>query len=351
MDAAPKDFELFFFFDLNGKFSVDCTFFIEFIFLFFFFGLHSVFVSGLLIRCFVLEDPCRFLLFRFDANVRLMDTAFCCCGIFSFFVGVSSIFEGRNGSSSISSNFRLRVDIIEGSLCQFGKVNQIEFTELLIMASTGSTLDLTSASKAATNNALNEAPELKQWLKHKGIWLKDLFEVLVSYQVHSPDDFFLILDETLDEIKRKVRVLRASELKSNDAKMRMEKILQKFEDEWRKLEGKSKNKKQEYDEKDEPPTPTQTSKEAAFEELRQKGKHLKEWMRSQGIWQLALYEELINAGITHPEQLGSLKQKQFDNVVRKVRVDRFSQLKDQKSRKAADKLLVKFEKLYKKQKK
>merc|ERR1712113_1351147 len=38
-----------------------------------------------------------------------------------------------------------------------------------------SQLDTSSASKAATENALNEAPELKQWLKQKGIWLKDLF--------------------------------------------------------------------------------------------------------------------------------------------------------------------------------
>eukprot|EP01083_Nonionella_stella_P245758 853868_1 len=215
-----------------------------------------------------------------------------------------------------------------------------------------SQLDNTSASKQKTNEALNEAPELKKWLKQKGIWLKDLFEVLVQRGINGPDDFFLILDDTLNEIKREVRVLRAKELKSNDAKKRLENILQKFEEEWRKSEGETKKKKQIfYDEKEEPPMPTQTSKQAAQEELAEKGKHLKEWMRAEGIWQIALYEELINVGITNPENLKTLKKKQFNDICTKVKVDRFSQLKSQTARANADKILIKFEKLYKKQKK
>ena len=213
-----------------------------------------------------------------------------------------------------------------------------------------SSLDNISASKQAEETAMNQASELKVWLKSKGIWLKDLFVVLVGKGVSSPDDFFLILDETMDEIKREVRVLRAQELKSNDAKMRLENILKKFEDEWRKSEGKEKKKKNNVydDEKEEPPTPSQSSKQAAQEALQEKGKHLKEWMRAQQIWQLALYEELIAAGITNPDNVGKLKQKEFDEIVRKVKVDRFSQLKSQTARAAADKILVKFEKLYKK---
>jgi len=53
-----------------------------------------------------------------------------------------------------------------------------------------STIDNTSASKQQSEKALTEAPELKKWLKTKGIWLKDLFEVLVSKGISSPDDFF-----------------------------------------------------------------------------------------------------------------------------------------------------------------
>ena len=135
-----------------------------------------------------------------------------------------------------------------------------------------SQLDSTSASKKDEESAMNEAAELKSWLRSKGIWMKDLFVVLVQKGVNGPDDFFLILDETMDEIKREVRVLRAQELKSNDAKMRLENILKKFEDEWRKAEGKEKKKKNnEYDEKDEPPTPSMTSKQAASEALQEKG--------------------------------------------------------------------------------
>merc|ERR1712087_479144 len=52
--------------------------------------------------------------------------------------------------------------------------------------------------------------------------------------------------------------------------------------------------------------------------------------------------------ITTADQLQGLTQSQFDDIVRKVRVDRFSQLKDQKSRNRADKLLVTFEKAWRK---
>lgn len=71
-------------------------------------------------------------------------------------------------------------------------------------------------------------------------------------------------------------------------------------------------------------------------------------MRAQQVWNLALYEELISAGVTNPDNIGSIKQKDFNEIVRKVKVDRFSQLKSQTARASADKLLVKFEKLYKK---
>eukprot|EP01083_Nonionella_stella_P307581 1081709_1 len=128
------------------------------------------------------------------------------------------------------------------------------------------------------------------------------------------------------------------------------------EDEWstaspafpRPPKNKPKKKKKIYDDQKSAPTPTQTMKQAEQEELAEKGKLLKDWMRSQGIWQLALYEELLNVNVTSPADLALLKPKECNAVIRKVKVVRFSTLKNQNSRVMAEKLLVKFEKLYKK---
>eukprot|EP01084_Bolivina_argentea_P058380 106628_1 len=152
----------------------------------------------------------------------------------------------------------------------------------------------------------------------------------------------------MEEIKREVRVVRAKDTKSTEARKRLENTLKKFEDEWRKLENKPKKKKKIYDDQKSAPTPTQTMKQAEQEELAEKGKLLKDWMRSQGIWQLALYEELLNVNVTSPADLALLKPKECNAVIRKVKVVRFSTLKNQNSRVMAEKLLVKFEKLYKK---
>ena len=49
--------------------------------------------------------------------------------------------------------------------------------------------------------------------------------------------------------------------------------------------------------------------------------------------------------IDNPDRLKDVKQDKFDVIVRQVRIDRYSQLKDQKARNRADKLLVKFEQI------
>ena len=89
-------------------------------------------------------------------------------------------------------------------------------------------------------------------------------------------------------------------------------------------------------------------KDAQNDAMAKDGAELKAYMRKNDVWEMALYDELMANDITKPDQLKDIQQKQFDELVRKVRVDRFSQLKDQKSRQRADKLLVKFEKLWRK---
>merc|ERR1712087_119095 len=74
------------------------------------------------------------------------------------------------------------------------------------------------------------------------------------------------------------------------------------------------------------------------------GSQLKQWMRKNDVWEMALYNELMAQGIKDPDQLKDIQQDPFDDLVRKVRVEKFSDLKDQKARQRTDKLLIKFEK-------
>merc|ERR1719499_3076367 len=89
-------------------------------------------------------------------------------------------------------------------------------------------------------------------------------------------------------------------------------------------------------------------KDVSAEDMAANGAALKQWMRKNDVWEMALYNELMAQGITDAEMLKDIDQQKFDDIVRKVRVDRFSQLKDQKARQRADKLLVKFEKEWRK---
>jgi len=202
-------------------------------------------------------------------------------------------------------------------------------------------------SAQAQKDALIQGKDLKKYLQKNGCFMPDLVMVLVEMGICAEDDISSIdSNSSFDEIYRQVRVLRAKELKSNEARIRMEKSMTKFEKLWRaktgikksSIKGGDKNKKKK---KKDPKT-------EANDAMGSGGATLKQWMRKNDVWEIALYDELMANDIDDPEQLKDIDQKQFDELVRKVRVDRFSQLKDQKARNRADKLLVKFEKLWRK---
>merc|ERR1719410_821355 len=124
----------------------------------------------------------------------------------------------------------------------------------------------------------------------------------------------------------------------------MEKMMTKFEKIWRSKTGVKKTsvkKKSKGSKKKDPKT-------EANEAMASGGAELKKWMRKNDVWEMALYDELMAQEITDPAQLETVTESQFDDLVRKVRVDRFAQLKDTQARQRADKLLVKFEKLWRK---
>eukprot|EP01083_Nonionella_stella_P287709 979415_1 len=201
-------------------------------------------------------------------------------------------------------------------------------------------------SAAAQNQALSDGAELKKYLKKNQCFSTDLVMVCVSMGICTEEDIEIIQSNAaFDEIYRQVRVQKTKDLKDNAARMRMEKQMTKFEKLWRRKTGVEKTsiKKNKPNKKK-----RQDPKSAMNEAMGSSGAILKSWMRKNNVWEIALYDELMANDITDPQQLADIDESTFDTLVRKVRVDRFGQLKDQKSRNRADKLLVKFEKKWRK---
>eukprot|EP01084_Bolivina_argentea_P064420 117500_1 len=202
-------------------------------------------------------------------------------------------------------------------------------------------------SAQAQNDALTQGKDLKKYLQKNQCFMTDLVIVCVGMGICSEADIEKIEDNsTFEEIFRQVRVARAKDLKDNASRIRMEKTVTKFEKLWRKKTGVEKTsiKKGKKGGKKKKKDP----KSARNDDMAAGGATLKKWMRKENVWEIALYDELMANNINDPEALKEIDEETFDNIVRKVRVDRFSQLKDQNSRNRADKLLIKFEKIWRK---
>jgi len=201
-------------------------------------------------------------------------------------------------------------------------------------------------SKKAQNDALAKAAELKKYLQKNDCFMMDLVMVCAETGINTEADIENIdSNDAFDEIYRQVRVLRAQELKDNDARMRMEKTMTKFEKLWRSKTGIKKTSVQKSKKKKDAKKDPKTQKNEA---MATGGAELKKWMRKSEIWEMQLYEELMSNGISGPDALKDVSQDDFDTIVRKVRVEKFKDLKDQAARQRVDKLLVKFEKIWRK---
>merc|ERR1711933_499288 len=97
-------------------------------------------------------------------------------------------------------------------------------------------------SAKAQNDALAQAADLKKYLQKNGCFMQDLLLVCADSGINSEADIENIdSNKAFDEIYRQVRVLRAKELKDNDARIRMEKTMTKFERLWRAKTGIKKS--------------------------------------------------------------------------------------------------------------
>eukprot|EP01084_Bolivina_argentea_P052350 96169_1 len=189
------------------------------------------------------------------------------------------------------------------------------------------------------NEALSKGENLKKYLQKNECFSSDLLMVCVSMKIYSENDIILIdSNKYFDEICRQVRVLKSKELKDNTSRIRMEKQMIKFEKLWRIKTGIKKTSIKSNKNKGKKQRNKNTKKKD------KKSSDLKEWMKKNDVWEMSLYEELKINNISNEKELKRISEHVFDKIVRKVRVDRFSQLKDQKSRNRADKLLVRFEK-------
>ena len=76
---------------------------------------------------------------------------------------------------------------------------------------------------------------------------------------------------------------------------------------------------------------TKTKKKRAVpdQHKKKKGVALKLWLHRNHCYLDALYRELIKKGADSPKRIQSLSKPQLDAIVRKVRVERFGQFKDQ----------------------
>jgi hypothetical protein len=201
------------------------------------------------------------------------------------------------------------------------------------------------SSLAAQKEALEKAAELKKFMQKSDCYNVDLLTILSDHGVNKEDDIANIqTNMEWNTIKREFKVTQRGKLKDQASKTRADKTLTKFEKIWRQKTGIKSTSIKDTDKE-----PADAPKDQKIKELQSKGKELKNWMRKQEVWNMALFDELLANNITAPEQLKDVKESQFDEMVRKVRVERFSELKDTDARKAADKILVKFEKIWRKE--
>lgn len=77
---------------------------------------------------------------------------------------------------------------------------------------------------------------------------------------------------------------------------------------------------------------------------------IKEWMILNEVWREELYSKLLENDVKSEQDLEKLNERRFDDIIREVRVNCFRKLKDQNSRIQLDRVLIKFEKLWRKMK-
>jgi len=187
---------------------------------------------------------------------------------------------------------------------------------------------------------------LKQWMRKQDIFDNDLYDILQSQGVENPsEDFKEYTQKQWDVLWRKGCVERAKELKDQKAKVRLEKKMTKLEKFWRKQSGikstsiKKKGKKKES-------APLENSAQAQKDALIQ-GADLKKYLQKNQCFSPDLVMVCVGEGICSEADIEKIESnKAFDEIYRQVRVLRTKDLKDNAARIRMEKMMTKFEKLW-----
>merc|ERR1712154_698071 len=201
-------------------------------------------------------------------------------------------------------------------------------------------------SAQAQKDAFIQGKDLKKYLQKNGCFMPDLVMGLVEMGICAEDDISSIdSNSSFDEIYRQVRVLRAKELKSNEARIRMEKQMTKFEKLWRAKTGIKKTSIKEKSEEKEAP-PLENSAQAQKDSLA-KGKGLKKYLQKEQCFMIDLLMVCVSMDICSEGDLEKIDSNEsFDELYRQVRVARAQDLKDNDARIRMEKQMTKFEKLW-----
>lgn len=195
-----------------------------------------------------------------------------------------------------------------------------------------------------------ESSPLRKFLKKQDIYDKDVEEILTDMNINDPStDFKGVTQKQWDELYRLVMVERAKELKDQAVKVRLEKKMKKLEAYWREQSGikvtsiTAKSKAANDDEK----APPDQSSQAATNKLLEKASALKKYLQQNDCFNLDLLAVLSDHGVNKEADLPNIQTNmEWNTIMREFRVLQRGKLKDQASKKRADKTLVKVEKLW-----
>eukprot|EP01084_Bolivina_argentea_P176448 305352_1 len=192
---------------------------------------------------------------------------------------------------------------------------------------------------------------LRTFLKKEGIYDKDIEETLLDMNVSDPrTDFKEFTQTQWNELHRRVIVERINELKDQSAKARMENKLEKLESHWRNQSGiKRVNNTVITDDGDMKQSEYDTIKSAKYKKLLEKAHQLKIFLQKNDCFSMELLAILSDQGVNKEEDIVNIQTNmEWGQIEREMRVAQRQKVKDNASKRRTDKIVKKFEKIWRK---
>lgn len=193
--------------------------------------------------------------------------------------------------------------------------------------------------------------DTRKWLQKRNLFDKDIHDELLNEKVNFPEqDFQSFTQEQWDKFYR-LTITARQKYNANDTQgmVRLREKLTKIEKEWRRVSGVKKTT-QTKKTKNKTGTKNKSKSREQTDELMSKATALLKYLKKEQIYAAELFEELVLAGVTSPDELNKIdSNNKFDDIRRKAIVKRKELTKDLKSNNAMKTILTKFEKLWRQQ--